>query len=126
MQLAVTEDMVFDLERIRYQFDENRPDFIIVTHASNVCGLIAPVKDIFGIGKKYGAVTLVDMAQTAGLLDSDLSLDIYDFAVFEGHKTLYGPFGVAGFIKTKEFSLSQIFAGGTGSDSLNLDMPRTF
>ncbi len=123
MQLAVTEDMVFDLESIRYQFDDNKPDFVIVSHASNVFGLIAPVKEIFELGKKYGAVTLVDMAQTAGLLDSDLSLDVYDFAVFEGHKTLYGPTGIGGFVMKPDFDLPATIFGGTGFESANQNMP---
>lgn len=123
IQLAVTEDMVFDLESIRYQFDDNKPDFVIVSHASNVFGLIAPVKEIFELGKKYGAVTLVDMAQTAGLLDSDLSLDVYDFAVFEGHKTLYGPTGIGGFVMKPDFDLPATIFGGTGFESANQNMP---
>lgn len=125
MQLAVTKDMVFDLERIRYQFDEVRPDFIIVSHASNVCGLIAPVREIFELGKKYDAVTLVDMAQTAGLIDCDLSLDVYDFAVFEGHKTLYGPTGIGGFVMKPDFELPATIFGGTGFESANQNMPES-
>lgn len=123
MQLAVTKKLVFDLERIRYQFDEIKPDFIIVTHASNVFGLIAPVADIFALGKKYGAFTLADMAQTAGLLDCDLSLDVFDFAVFEGHKTLYGPTGIGGFVMRPDFVLPAVLFGGTGFESANQDMP---
>ena len=125
MQLAVTKDMVFDLERIRYQFDEVRPDFIIVSHASNVCGLIAPVREIFELGKKYDAVTLVDMAQTAGLIDCDLSLDVYDFAVFEGNKTLYGPTGIGGFVMKPDFELPATIFGGTGFESANQNMPES-
>lgn len=125
MQLAVTKDMVFDLERIRYQFDEVRPDFIIVSHASNVCGLIAPVREIFELGKKYDAVTLVDMAQTAGLIDCDLSFDVYDFAVFEGHKTLYGPTGIGGFVMKPDFELPATIFGGTGFESANQNMPES-
>ena len=50
--------MVYDFERIRYQFDTVKPDFVIVSHASNVFGLIAPVEDIFALAKKYDAITL--------------------------------------------------------------------
>ena len=45
-QLTVSKGMVYDLEKIRYQFDTVKPDFVIVSHASNVFGLIAPVEDI--------------------------------------------------------------------------------
>ncbi len=42
-------------------------------------------------------INIIDMSQTAGLIDTDLSSDAFDFAVFAGHKTLYGPLGIAGF-----------------------------
>lgn len=54
-QLTVSKGMVYDLEKIRYQFDTVKPDFVIVSHASNVFGLIAPVEDIFALAKKYEA-----------------------------------------------------------------------
>ena len=42
-KLFVSDTMQYDLERIRYQFDALKPDFVIVSHASNVFGLVAPV-----------------------------------------------------------------------------------
>lgn len=50
-QLSATKALEYDLERIRYQFDSGKPDLVIVSHASNVIGLIAPVEDIFRISK---------------------------------------------------------------------------
>lgn len=67
IELAVTGALEYDLERIRYQFDANSPDVVIVSHASNVIGLVAPVEDMFFLAKEYGAATVVDMAQTAGI-----------------------------------------------------------
>jgi len=122
-QLFVTENLDYDLERIRYQFDEVRPDAVIVSHASNTIGLIAPVMDIFAIAKKYGAVTIVDMAQSAGLVDCNVGLESFDFAVFAGHKTLYGPTGISGFLMKPEIKLPAVIYGGTGYDSANQDMP---
>lgn len=124
-QLAVRDNFTFDLERIKYQFDSNKPDLVIISHASNVFGLIAPVADIFAVAKKYHATTIVDMAQTAGLVDLNLnSLDI-DLAVFAGHKTLYAPTGIAGFLMKQEINLPPVLFGGTGFDSANQDMPKT-
>ena len=122
-QLTVSKDMVYDLERIRYQFDTVRPDFVIVSHASNVFGLIAPVEDIFALAKKYDAITLVDMAQTAGLLDLNVGLTTIDFAVFAGHKTLYGPTGISGFVMNPEVKFPAVIFGGTGYESANQSMP---
>ena len=113
------------LQRIRFQFEERRPDLVILSHASNVIGLIAPVDEIFREAKAYGAITVLDMAQSAGLVDCDLSKDYFDFAVFAGHKTLLGPTGISGFVMKPDFNLEPVFFGGTGFESANQDMPRS-
>lgn len=123
IELVVNSNLTYDLQRIQFQFDEVKPDFVIVSHASNVIGLIAPVEEIFTLAKKYGAVTLIDMAQTAGLVDCDIGKDIFDFAVFAGHKTLLGPTGISGFVMNPSIKLVPVFFGGTGFDSANQDMP---
>lgn len=48
-QLAVTSDFRYDLEKIRYQFDDCKPDVVVVSHASNViacCSLL--LKSLIG------------------------------------------------------------------------------
>lgn len=122
-QLSVSSSLKYDLERIRYQFDAVKPDFVIVSHASNVIGLVAPVEEIFYLAKKYDAITLVDLAQTAGVVDLNVGLLTIDFAVFDGHKTLYGPTGIAGFVMNPALKFPAILFGGTGYESANQDMP---
>ena len=122
-KLVVSESMVYDLERIRYQFEEKRPDLIVVSHARNVFGLISPVEEIFRLGKQFDAYTVVDMAQTAGLVDCNVGSNVIDFAVFAGHKTLYGPTGISGFMMKPEIKLPAVIFGGTGYESANQDMP---
>lgn len=124
-QLRVEKDLKYDIERIRYQFDAMKPDLVIVSHASNAIGLVAPVEDIFSLAKKYGATTLVDMAQTAGVVDCNVGLTTFDFAVFAGHKTLYGPTGISGFIMNPAIKLPAVIFGGTGYGSANQDMPES-
>lgn len=125
IELAVDASLHYDLEQIRYQFDSVHPDFVIVSHASNVIGLIAPVEDIFVLAKKHQAITLVDMAQTAGLVDCNIGLDVFDFATFAGHKTMLGPTGISGFVMKPDIVLPPILFGGTGTESANQDMPST-
>lgn len=122
-QLTVTKDFQYDLERIRYQFDNDRPDLVIVSHASNVIGLVAPTEKIFGLAKQYEALTVLDMAQTAGMVDCNVGLDMFDFAVFAGHKTLLGPTGISGFVMKSDIRLPPVLFGGTGFESANQDMP---
>ena len=125
IELVVSENLEYDLTRIRYQFDAARPDCIIVSHASNVIGLVSPVESIFELAKEYGAITVVDMAQTAGLVDLNVGLETIDFAVFAGHKTLLGPTGISGFLMKPDIDLPAVLFGGTGYDSSNQEMPNS-
>lgn len=123
-QLAVDRNTkLYDLKEITEQFKKKKPFCVIISHASNVCGAVAPIKKIFLEAKQFDAITIVDMCQTAGLIDTDLSSDIYDFAVFEGHKTLYGPMGIGGVICKSSISIEPLIYGGTGVESANQDMP---
>ena len=117
--------LTYDIERIKYQFAEDKPHYVVVSHASNVCGLIAPIKEICKLSKAYNATNIIDMAQTAGLIDTDISSSIYDFVVFAGHKTLYAPFGIAGFICDGNAALKPLMFGGTGNDSGKQNLPAT-
>lgn len=124
IELSVDKDTIsYNLEKIKYQFQEQTPRVVIATHASNVCGVIAPIEKIFPLAKKYHAITIADMSQTAGLIDTNLINAQADFAIFAGHKTLYGPFGIAGFVATSEIPLNPLIYGGTGIESANPYMP---
>lgn len=124
-QLSVARELQYDFQRIRYQFDSVRPDLVIVSHGSNVCGLVSPIEEIFALAKRYGAVTLADMAQTAGLVDCNVGLESFDFAVFAGHKTMYGPTGISGFVMNPGIKMPTVIFGGTGYESANQDMPES-
>ena len=114
----------FDLVEIEEQFKRKSPDYVIISHASNVTGGVAPIKEIFTSAKKYYATTIADMCQTAGLIDTNISSSIYDYVVFAGHKTLYGPLGISGFISQSPDILAPLIYGGTGIESTNQDMPK--
>ena len=122
-ELTVSRDLQYDLDAIKRQFSDHKPDVMIMSHASNVCGLVAPVEALSVMAKEYGAVVIVDMAQTAGLIPCNIGLETIDFAVFAGHKTLYGPTGISGFVMNPDVTLKPVFFGGTGYDSANQDMP---
>lgn len=103
-------------------FIKDKPKCVCCTGISNVTGYILPTKDIFRAAKTIQAITVLDSAQSLGLVEQDC--DNIDFIAFAGHKTLYGPFGIGGFIDNSYIELKQIIVGGTGSDSLNLLMPK--
>lgn len=113
----------YDLDAIEAQFAVHPPHLVVLSHASNVCGAVAPAAEIFALAKKYHAMTVLDMAQTAGLIDTNLACIQADAAIFAGHKTLLGPFGAAGVMLREGIRLRPLLYGGTGIDSANPDMP---
>ena len=117
-----TEDFSLDADELERMFAHSEPDYVFINHASNVIGAISPVEAISKIAKKYGATVIVDVAQTCGLLNMKELSKYADYAVFAGHKNLQGSLGVGGFVNLSGKPLSVAFAGGTGSDSLNLNM----
>ncbi len=123
--LPITEDYKYDFEEINSQFNNIVPELVILSHGSNVCGIITPVEKICELAKKHNAITVLDMAQTAGLVPLNVGNNNIDFAVFAGHKTLLGPFGISGFVKNRDVDLKPILFGGTGVESANQDMPET-
>lgn len=112
-----------DADAMHNRFIVKHPDVVIANHISNVTGNILPIDDIFSASKEYGAVNILDASQSLGLLPIDLSARKIDFLVFAGHKNLYGNIGTGGFIYNSSLKLKPFFTGGTGSDSLNLEMP---
>ncbi|MDX2076626.1 MAG: aminotransferase class V-fold PLP-dependent enzyme, partial [bacterium] len=63
----------------------------------------------------------VDGSQMAGLKLMDMNR--VDALIFSGHKSLYGPFGVAGIAFGTAWRPLPILYGGTGTQSESLDMP---
>ncbi|WP_286147105.1 aminotransferase class V-fold PLP-dependent enzyme [Neopoerus faecalis] len=121
--LPLTKDLQIDLEKAKYQFSINSPSVVILNALSNVTGYILPVAEIFLMAREYGAITVLDAAQAAGLIDLDMPALNADVLCFAGHKTLMGPFGIGGFLIKHGITLKKVLTGGTGSSSLTLDMP---
>lgn len=109
-----------ELERL---FVVNPPDYVFVNHVSNVTGTIIPVERIASLSKAYDALVVVDGSQSLGILPYELKNSSIDYLIFAGHKNLYASWGVGGFITNSSYPLKPFLSGGTGSDSLNLEMP---
>ena len=122
-EIPINSDLEIDLEKMKYEFVKDRPDAIFCTHVSNVTGYILPVNEIFEESKKYDCINILDSAQSLGLVEIQANLMKIDIIAFAGHKTLYGPLGIGGFINISGIPLDVFISGGTGSDSLNLEMP---
>jgi len=82
---------------LNYESFENaisdKTKIVCLAHVSNVTGVITDVKRVAKIAHEYGALVLVDAAQSVPHLPVDVKdLDI-DFLAFSGHKML-GPTGI--------------------------------
>jgi len=122
--LPLKEDLTVSLGRTEFMFSTKPPDAVFITAVSNVTGYVLPVTGITEIAHRYGGLVAIDAAQAAGLVPMDLRKMPVDIICFAGHKTLCGPFGIGGFLIRRGTRLDSCFFGGTGSDSLNLDMPK--
>lgn len=122
--LPVNENFAYDFSGIEDEFKNAPPNLLVISHASNVIGLVSPAEKLCRLAKGFNAITVIDMAQTAGLVDLNVGLETIDFAVFAGHKTLYGPTGISGFAMKNDFDLPPLLFGGTGYESVNQEMPR--
>ena len=112
-----------DLPEIEQQFQLDKPALVCLTQVSNVTGYMPPVEQIFQATRAANpaVITLVDGAQAAGLISVDMSL--VDALVFSGHKSLYGPYGIAGIAFGSDWRPQPLLYGGTGTVSESIEMP---
>lgn len=92
---------------------------IMVTHASNVCGTILPIKELGSFCRQHDLYFFVDAAQTAGVEDLNFTEINADALAFTGHKALLGPQGIGGLVLSPRLAsrLEPLITGGTGSSS---------
>lgn len=113
------------LDKLAADFQAASPALVCVTQASNVCGVMPPVMEIARLAKEANphAVVVVDGAQTAGLYPLPLADHLIDALIFSGHKSLYGPYGVAGLVLASNWQPPPLLFGGTGTVSESIEMP---
>lgn len=112
-----------DFKKIENEFAISHPKAVLISHVSNVTGYLIPYSKIFELAQKWDSINILDCAQSFGVLNPT-DIENINYIVFAGHKSLYATFGVGGFIKLKNDVLLLTKTGGTGTDSLNLEMPK--
>jgi len=90
---------------------------LVVNHASNVTGTLAPLSKIIYSAHNKGVKVLVDAAQTAGAVPIDVEDYDIDMLAFTGHKGLLGPTGTGSLYVKPGIDLTPLREGGTGSQS---------
>ena len=112
------------LERLD-DFVKENTKAVIMTHASNVCGTVMPLKEVGAFCRKHGLLFIVDSAQTAGTIPINMKDMNIDILCFTGHKGLLGPQGIGGMVIPDSLAtiMTPLIAGGTGSLSHTEEMP---
>jgi len=96
-----------------------------MTHASNVNGVIQPIKEYGLIARRRNMIFMVDAAQTAGKYPLDVQANNIDLLAFSGHKGLFGPTGTGALYISERVDLDSLREGGTGSHSEREEQPST-
>lgn len=71
----------------------DKTKIVSVTHASNVLGVVNPIKELAQMAHQHGAIMIADGAQSAPHMVIDVQDMNVDFFAFSGHKML-GPTGI--------------------------------
>ena len=100
-----------------------RTGLVIVCHASNVTGVVQPVRELGAVCQEKGVPFLVDAAQTAGVLDVTLDSLNADMIAMPGHKGLLGPHGTGLLVLRAGADPEPLILGGTGSASESVRQP---
>ncbi len=101
----------------------DRTGLVIICHASNVTGVIQPVRELGAVCREKGVPFLVDAAQTAGVLDITLDSMNADMIALPGHKGLLGPHGTGLLVLGEGVNPEPLILGGTGSASESVRQP---
>ena len=108
-------DNTFDLEKFASLMN-GQVKLVAMVHTSNLDGVSIPAKQIIKIAHKFGALVLLDAAQSAPHKKIDVTDLEVDFLAFSGHKML-GPTGT-GVLYGKKHLLENLEPFLTGGDTV--------
>ncbi len=97
----------------------DRTKVVLLTHVSNVTGLILPITEIATECRARGIMTIVDAAQSVAHVPIQFADLGVDFFAFSGHK-MYGPTGIGALIIRKDLhsTLEPWIVGGGMVDTV--------
>jgi cysteine desulfurase/selenocysteine lyase len=84
------------------------------------------VAEVGRIARERDILFLVDAAQTAGVVPTDVQAACIDLLAFPGHKSLFGPTGTGALYVGPRAKLRPWREGGTGGDSSTPTQPAEF
>lgn len=105
---------------------ENNTRYLVTNSASNLLANVNDLDRLHNFAKENNLIMIIDLAQSLGVIDIDISKYDKSLFAFTGHKSLYGPSGTGGIIKNGDFDFKNVFSGGSGIRSFEKDHPNNF
>jgi len=105
---------------IQEAIENEKPDVLSFSMASNVTGLVNPAAELCKIARENGVLTCVDASQGVAHHKIDLQRIGCDFLVFSGHK-MFGPTGIGVLAGTRSAlgRLEPLVVGGGCIESID-------
>lgn len=114
--IGLTADGELDMQSAR-ELISDRTKIVAIAHASNVMGVVNPIKELAKLAHQHGAYIIADGAQAAPHMPIDVSdLDV-DFYALSGHKML-APTGI-GVLYGKEALLNMMPPAQFGGEMID-------
>ncbi len=112
-----------ELDRSELQAALAGANWLVMTHASNVSGVVFPICEIARTAKKFGVRCIIDACQTTGVEAIEAEAGGFAAVAFSGHKGLLGPQGIGGVYLEEGSCCKPLRYGGTGSLSESEEQP---
>ena len=118
-------DGVLDYESLKAKI-EQKPKAVVLTHASNLTGMINDINLVGSWCKENGVLFIVDAAQSAGTVPISMKNDNIDILCFTGHKSLFGPQGTGGLLVKEGLKVRPLAVGGSGILTFEKEHPTSY
>lgn len=109
------EDGKLNLEELEKALKEKKTSLVSVMAVNNETGYIFPIKEVYELAHKYGAILHVDATQAIG--KEYIDPNYYDLMTFSGHK-IGGIKGSGALIKKEHVQLDPQILGGSQEEGL--------
>ena len=120
--VPIAPDASLDLEAYEAAFKPNTK-LVVATHASNLTGDVYDIARMAAIAHDHGALFVLDAAQTAGSVPTNMAELGVDVLCFTGHKSLFGPQGTGGLCLAEGIDIPALKEGGSGTHSYDRRHP---
>ena len=123
VKLSVGADGRIREEALEKALQNLHPRMFVFAHANPVTGAVNDVRALAALCRKYGANTMLDASQTAGLLPMPVEEWNIDMLAGSGHKYLLGPTGTGFLFIGEGVELAPLIFGATPSHADRWTMP---